>query len=143
MALQSTIRGHQAIFKFYQDGQEVVIDSITKVDVNQDAQHSKHVYVGNPIPERDTQYLGWNGSFEMEVRNDVIEKFMDALIAGNLNGIGVSDYTFIIRELYPDGTQSSYAYTDVVFSMARTQGGMDTKVMKTINFEAGTRIPLA
>ena len=51
-------------------------------------------YVGNPIPEGDQTIMGWEGSIDCEVKDDEIDLFIDALVQNNLNGIGVSDYTF-------------------------------------------------
>jgi hypothetical protein len=138
--MAASIRGHQASFKLYQDGAEVVVDTITNVSVNQDSSFSRAFYVGAPVPEGDQSIEGWSGSFDMEVKNDTLESFIDALITNNLNGIGVSDYTFITTENYPDGTSASYVYFDAQFSLNKTQSGLNEKVTKTMNFQASGRI---
>lgn len=137
--MTASIRGHQGLFKVYQDGSEVVIDTITNVSANMDSNFSRAMYVGNPVPEGDQSIEGWSGSFDMEVKNDVIEKFMDALVTNNLNGIGVSEYIFITTENYPDGTSASYVYFDCQFKISKTQSGMNEKIKKTVNFQASGR----
>ncbi len=138
----ASIRGHQARFELYQNGAPVVIDTLTNVQINQDSNFSKSFYVGNPIPEGDQSIEGWSGQFDMEVKNATIEEFLDALIANNLNGIGVSDYTFIDTEFYPNGTTKSYVYFDCQFSLSKTKPGLNEKVTKTINMQAMGRIAL-
>lgn len=138
----ASIRGHQARFEIFQDGAPVVIDTLTNVNINQDSNFTKSFYVGNPIPEGDQTIEGWSGQFDMEVKNAVIEEFLDALIANNLNGIGVSEYTFIDTEFYPDGTSKSYVYFDCQFSLSKTKPGLNEKVTKTVNMQAAGRIPL-
>jgi hypothetical protein len=138
--MTASIRGHQATFKFYENGSEVVVDTITGVSVNQDSNFSRAFYVGAPIPEGDQTIEGWSGSFDMEVKDDRIETFLDALITNNLNGIGVSDYTFITTENYPNGTSASYVYFDCQFSLNKTQSGLNEKVTKAVNFQASGRI---
>lgn len=138
----ASIRGHQATFKVLQDGKEVVIDSITNVSINQDSSMSRSFYVGKAIGEGDQSIEGWSGSFDMEVKDDTIEQFIDALVNANLNGIGISDYTFITTENYPNGTSASYVYFDCQFSMSKTQSGMSEKVTKSVNFQASGRVRL-
>ena len=123
-----------------QDGKEVIIDTITNVSVNQDSSMSRSFYVGKAIGEGDQSIEGWSGSFDMEVKDDVAETFIDALINANLNGIGVSDYTFITTENYPNGTSASYVYFDCQFSLSKTQSGLNEKVTKTMNFQASGRV---
>jgi len=142
MAVPSTIRGHQAFFKVYQNGQEVVIDSITRVSISQDSSFSRHQYVGNPYPQGDQTMMGWSGNIQMEVRDDTVERFIDALIANNLSGIGVSDYTLLVIENYSDGTQARYGYSDCQFKLSRDAGGLDSKVTKSLDFQAAIRVRL-
>ena len=111
----ATLRGHQALFKIYRNGTEEIFDAITKVSISQDASFSRHLYVGNPIPESDVVYMGWTGSFETEARNATIEDFLDALVTNNLNGINVDRCHFIIRESYVDGTQNAHLYQNCFF----------------------------
>lgn len=138
--MAASIRGHQATFKMLQGGKEVIIDTITNVSVNQDSSMSRSFYVGKAIGEGDQTIEGWSGSFDMEVKDDVAETFIDALINANLNGIGVSDYTFITTENYPNGTSASYVYFDCQFSLSKTQSGLNEKVTKTMNFQASGRV---
>lgn len=138
----ASIRGHQARFELYQDGASVVVDTITNVQINQDSSMTRSFYVGSAIPEGDQSIEGWSGQFDMEVKNATIEEFIDALIANNLNGIGVSEYTFIDTEFYPDGTSKSYVYFDCQFSLSKTKPGLNEKVTKTVNMQAAGRIAI-
>lgn len=140
--MSASIRGHQGTFKFYENGGEHVIDTITSLSVNQDSSFSRSQYIGNPIPEGDQSMEGWSGSFDMEVKNDVAEKFIDNLVTNNLNGIGVSDYTFITTENYPNGTSASYVYFDCQFSLSKSQSGLSDKITKSMSFQASGRVRL-
>lgn len=140
--MTASIRGHQGSFKVFQDGKETVFDTITRVSVNQDSSFSRSFYVGNPIGEGDQSIEGWSGQFEMEVKNAIADEFMDALITANLNGIGVSDYTFITTEKYPDGTRQSYVYYDVQFKLSKDQSGLNEKITKRYDFQASGRIKI-
>lgn len=138
MALPS-IRGHQGSFKLYKDGSLVDILTITNVTVNQDSTMSRAYYVGNSIGEADQTQEGWSGSFEMEVKTAKYEDFIDALINDNLNGIGISDYTLLVTENYPDGTTRTYLYGDCVFKYSRKASGLNEKITKTCEFQASYR----
>lgn len=140
--MPASIRGHQGLFKVFENGSEVVIDTITNVSVNQDSNFSRSMYVGNPLPEGDQSIEGWSGSIDMEVKSDIVDAFIDGLVTNNLNGIGVSDYTFITTENYPDGTSASYVYFDCQWSMTKSQGGLSDKMTKTLNFQASGRVRL-
>jgi hypothetical protein len=140
--MPASIRGHQGLFKVFENGSEVVIDTITSVSVNQDSNFIRSMYVGNPIPEGDQSIEGWSGSIDMEVKSDVVDAFIDGLVNNNLNGIGVSDYTFITTENYPDGSSASYVYFDCQWSMTKSQSGLSDKMTKTLNFQASGRVRL-
>lgn len=138
----ASIRGHQGQFKVFQDGQLQNIVNITKVDINQKSDFSQSMYVGNPIPEGDQTIMGWEGSIDLEVKDDEVDQFIDALVTNNLNGIGVSDYTFISTENYPDGRSSSYVYFDCQFKMSKSNGGMNEKITKKLDFQCSGRAKL-
>jgi len=137
--MSASIRGHQGTFKIFQDGALANIVNITKVDVNQKSEFSQSNYVGNAVPEGDQAIMGWEGSIDCEVKDDEIDKFIDALVLNNLNGIGVSDYTFITTENYADGRTASYVYYDCQFKMSRSQGGLQEKMTKKMDFQASGR----
>jgi len=84
--------------------------------------------------------MGWSGNIQMEVRDDTAERFIDALIANNLNGIGVSDYTLMVVENYSDGSNSAYGYSDCQFKISRDAGGLDSKITKSLDFQAAIRV---
>lgn len=134
-----TIRGQSALFKLYRDGEEVVIDAVTRISLSQDSSFSRQFFVGNPIPEGDQSFEGWSGSIDMQVRDAVVDEFIDALVTSNLNGIGISDYSFITIEQYTDGTSASYVYFDCQFKMSRDSSGLQEKVSKRLDFQAATR----
>ena len=83
---------------------------------------------------------GWSGSVELEVKDDSVDSFIDALTTNNLNGIGVSDYTFLSAEEYGNGKISSYVYYDVQWKMSKKQSGLTEKMTKTLEFQASGRI---
>lgn len=138
--MPASIRGHQTRFEVYQDGAPQTFDTITNVSINQDSSFSRTFYVGRPIPEGDQTIEGWSGSFDMEVKDDKVERFLDALINNNLNGIGVSEYSFIDTEFYPDGTSATYVYFDCQFSISKTKSGLNEKVTKSVNMQASGRV---
>lgn len=137
--MAASIRGHQGQFKIFKDGALEGIVNITKVSLNQDSSFSRAFYVGSPIGEGDQVIEGWSGSIDAEVKDAAIDEFIDALVNDNLNGIGVSDYTFVTTEQYADGTQKSYVYFDCQFKMGREQGGMNEKMTKKLEFQASGR----
>ena len=140
--MPASIRGHQGQFKVFQDGGETPIIDITKVDISQDSSFSRTEYVGNPIPEGDQSMQGWSGSIDLEVKDASVDEFIDALVTNNLNGIGVSDYTFIDTELYPDGTSKSWVHFDTQWKMSKSIGGLSEKVTKRLEFQSSGRLPL-
>lgn len=137
--MSASIRGHQGSFKIFQDGSLQNIVNITKVDVNQKSDFMQSNFVGNPIPEGDQSIQGWEGSIDLEVKDDEVDKFIDALVLNNLNGIGVSDYTFISTENYADGRTVSYVYYDCQFKMSKSQEGAQSKMTKKLDFQAAGR----
>ena len=75
----------------------------------------------------------------MEVKDDSVDAFIDALVTNNLNGIGLSDYTFLTVEEYGDGTRASYVYFDVQWKMSKNQSGLNEKMTKSLEFQASGR----
>jgi len=137
-----SIRGHQGSIKFFQDGALVNMVNITSFECNQDSTFMRSNYVGQAEPEGDQAIEGWSGNADAEVKDASLDEFIDALTTNNLNGIGVSDYTFVLTENYPDGTTKSYVYYDVQFKMGRKQEGLQAKVTKRLEFQASGRKPL-
>ena len=137
--MSASIRGHQGQFKIFENGSLANIVDITSVDVNQDSSFSRTFYIGKPVGEGDQAIEGWSGSIELQVKDAEVDKFIDALITNNLNGIGVSDYTFVTTENYADGKVASYVYYDVQFKMSRKQSGLNEKMTKRLEFQAAGR----
>ena len=139
---QPTIRGHKGLFKVFENGGLQNIIDITSVTVNQDSTFIRSFFVGRPVPEGDQSQEGWSGSIELEVRNAVVEDFIDNLVTNNLNGIGVSDYAFVTTEEYSDGTRRSYVFSDVQWKLSKSQSGLTEKITRTLEFQASFRTPL-
>jgi hypothetical protein len=137
--MSASIRGHQGKLSFFQDGADASIVNLTSVEINQDSTFMRSNYVGQAEPEGDQAVEGWSGSVEAEVKDATIDKFIDALVTNNLNGIGVSDYTFVSTENYADGTTQSYVYYDVQFKTSRKQEGLQAKITKRLEFQASGR----
>ena len=135
-----SIRGHKGQFKIFENGQLTNIVDITSVDISQDSTFSRTMYVGRAIPEGDQAIEGWSGSLDLEVKDASVDEFIDALVTNNLNGIGVSDYTFLTTEEYGDGTTANYVYSDVQFKMSKKQSGLSEKMTKRLEFQASSRI---
>jgi len=137
-----SIRGHKGQFKIFENGTLTDIVDMTSVSVSMDSSFSRTNYVGRPLSEGDQSVEGWSGSCELEVKNDVVDAFIDALVTNNLNGIGVSDYTFVTTEEYGDGSRASYVYFDCQFKMSRQNGGLSEKITKNLEFQAAGRTRL-
>lgn len=137
-----SIRGHSGSFKVYENGALKNILYLTSVDVNQDSSFSRAFYVGQQLGEGDQTVEGWSGTVEMEVKDSAADLFIDDLINNNLNGIGVSDYTFITTENYADGQSQSYAYFDCQWKLSRRQSGLQEKITKRLEFQAAGRLAL-
>lgn len=135
----ASLRGHQGQIKFFQDGALQGIVNLTSFERNQDSTFMRSNYVGQPEPEGDQAIEGWSGSVDAEVKDAGIDEFIDALVTNNLNGIGVSDYTFTETELYSDGTTKTYVYYDVQFKMGKKQEGLQAKITKRLEFQASGR----
>jgi hypothetical protein len=140
--MAASIRGHQGQFKIFADGALSKIVDVTKLSVQQESSFSRTFYVGRPVGEGDQAIEGWSGSADLEVKDASVDDFVDALVTNNLNGIGVSDYTFIVTENYSDGSSRSYVYYDCQWKMSREQGGLNEKVTKKLEFQAAGRLKL-
>lgn len=134
-----SIRGHSGQLKFFANGQQVGLVNLTSVQINQDSTFMRSYYVGQSLPEGDQAMEGWSGSVDAEVKDAQLDKFIDALVTNNLNGIGISDYTMVTTELYSDGTTQSYVYFDMQFKMSRKQEGLQSKMTKHLDFQASGR----
>ncbi len=137
-----TIRGHKGAFKIFENGELKNIVDITSVEINQDSTFQRSFFVGRPVGEGDQTQEGWSGSIDLEVRNAIVEDFIDALVTNNLNGIGVSDYAFTSTEEYSDGTRRTYVYSDVQWKYSRSASGLTEKITKSLEFQASFRIRL-
>lgn len=140
--MSASIRGHMGQIKFFSNGGDVEILNITNLSINQDSTFSRSFYVGQPVPEGDQSIEGWSGSVDCEVKDSKMDELIDALVTDNLNGIGVADYTFVHTENYADGTTKSYVYFDVQMKMSKTQGGLNEKMTKKLDFQASGRLAL-
>lgn len=141
MALPS-IRGHQGRLRFFQDGAEVGFANITNAEVTQDSSFSRAFYVGNPVGEGDQSIEGWSGSIDVEVKDDQVDAFIDALVENNLGGVGISDYAMVVDEFYPNGQSASYVYFDMQFKMNKSVAGLNEKQTKRLEFQAAGRTRL-
>jgi hypothetical protein len=137
-----SIRGHQGSISFFQDGALVALFNCTSFELNMDSAFMRSYYTGVAVPEGDQAIEGWSGNADFEVKDSSLDSFIDALITNNLNGIGVSDYSLVLTEDYPDGTTKSYVYSDVQFKLGRKQEGLQAKVTKRLDLQASTRNPL-
>ena len=140
--MTASISGSQGQFKIFQDSKPSGIVNLTKVSINQDSTFMRSEYVGQSVPEGDQAVMGWSGTCEAEVKDATIDLFIDALVTNNLNGIGVSDYSFTTTENYGDGTSQSYVYFDVQVKMSKEQGGLAAKVTKRLEWQASGRTAL-
>jgi hypothetical protein len=140
--MSASIRGHQGQIKFFADGAAQKIVDITSVEINQKSTFMQTNYVGKAVPEGDQTFEGFEGSCECEVKDAELDKFIDALVTANLAGIGVSDYTFVTTENYPDGSTQSYVYFDCQFKVSRRQAGLNEKITKRLEFQASGRLAL-
>ncbi len=137
-----SIRGHQGKIAFFQDGAQVDLVNLTSVDITQESTFMRSKYVGSPEPEGDQAMDGWTGSVDAEVKDSAIDDLIDALTTNNLNGIGISDYSFVSTELYGNGTTKSWVYYDCQFKMSKKQEGLQSKITKKLDFQASGRKPL-
>lgn len=134
-----TIRGHQGIVKAFVDGEEQVIDSITRFSMNQDASPTRQFFVGNPYPEGDTSYEGWSGTIDLQVRNAVVDDLIDRIVDANHRGLAVPDVSILLTERYTDGTSATWAFFDVQLRMSRDQSGLQEKITKRLDVQASVR----
>jgi hypothetical protein len=138
-----SIRGHQASLKFLENGGEIAgLVETTKMEVSQDSSFSRSFYVGQRIGEGDQTVEGWSGSADFEVKDASVDDLIDALVTNNLNGIGVSDYSFVTTENYGDGVSRSWVYFGLQWKMSRSLGGLNEKVTKRLEFQAAGRLPI-
>jgi len=141
--MSASIRGHLAQVKFFKNGQPMQIVNCTSFEVSQDSSFSRSFYVGAAAPEGDQTVEGWSGSAEFEVKDSAIDDFMDGLITGNLNGVGVDEVTITVQEQYADGQVRAYVYYDIQAKMNHKVGGLQEKLTKRIEFQASGRLSLS
>jgi hypothetical protein len=135
----SSIRGHQTSVKIFSNGQPVANIPINKFSVQQDSTFSRSFYVGQIYPEGDQTQEGWSGSFDLEVKGPEVDKFIDKIVTGKINGIGGEEVILVDTEFYPDGTSSTYVYSDVQIKMSKSMGGLSEKVTKKLDWQASLR----
>lgn len=140
--MSASIRGHQAVLKFYRDGGALELLNLTKVNIQQDSSFSRSFYLGQAQPEGDQSIEGWSGTVDAEVKDSSMDDLIDALIEQNLAGIGVQDHTMVHTENYADGSSKSWVYYDMQFKMSKDQGGLNEKMTKRLDFQASGRRPL-
>ena len=140
--MPASIRGHQTQLKTFKNGVNQGIVNITRFEVSQDSSFSRSHYVGQAIPEGDQTQEGWSGTMDLEVKGYEVDDLIDALVSGNLNGIGLESVTLLDTENYGDGTVRSYVYFDVQVKMSKTQPGQTEKVTKRLDWQASGRLAL-
>ncbi len=137
--MSASIRGHQGQLKFFRDGADLALVNLTKCSIQQDSSFSRSFYLGQAVPEGDQSVEGWSGTVDAEVKDASMDELIDALVDANLAGIGVSDYTMVHTENYPDGSTKSYVYFDMQFKLSKDQGGLNEKMTKRLDFQASGR----
>ncbi len=137
-----SIRGHQGKIAFFANGSQVAMINLTSVDITQESTFMRSKYVGVAVPEGDQAMDGWTGTVDAEVKDSVMEDFIDALTTANLNGIGIEDYSVVSTQNYNDGTSKSWVYSDMQFKMSMKQEGLQAKITKKLDFQAARRDPV-
>ena len=137
-----SMRGHQGRIKLFSNGQEAGIVNILSADINQDTNKTRSFYVGNAQGEGDMSIEGWSGTIDTEVKDDTADALIDAIIQGNLAGIGVNEVTMVVDEFYPDGQVASYVYFGLQMSLSKRIAGLNEKITKRLDFQADGRIRL-
>lgn len=138
-----SIRGHQGRLEILLNGGKTEIVNITSLDTNQDSNFSRSFYVGNPLGEGDQTIEGWSGSMDLEVKDAKVDELVDAIVAGNLAGLGIVDIAMVVDEYYTDGTLSSYVYFDMQMRMSKRVAGLNEKQTKRLDWQASGRERLA
>ena len=135
----AAIKGHQTEFRILEDGNIVDIISITKFTRQQDSSFSRSYYVGEKSGRGDQTIEGWSGTIDMETLDAKAEDFIDALMAGNLNGICRKDYALTDTEYYDVGTTRTYMYNDCQIKLSKDNGGLNEKITKKMDWQASSR----
>lgn len=130
-----SIKSHQYALEMYRGGKKIIIDTITNVSVNQDADFSRSQYVGNPIGEGDTTYNGNSGSLDMEVKGPEADDLLQAIVTENYNGVGITDVALLETENYSNGVVATWLHLGVQLKMSKTAQG-NSKVTKRIDFQS-------
>jgi hypothetical protein len=138
----ASIRGHMGRLTILKNNGDSNLINCTNVDVTQDSSFMRSNYVGQSLPEGDQAMQGFTGSADFEVKDKLLDEFIDAMITDNLNGIGVADYSFVTTEYYSDGTNKSYVYFDVQMKWSRKNAGLNEKITKRLEFQAAGRLAI-
>jgi len=133
-----SIKSHQYTLELFVDGEKRLIDTITNVSINQDSDFSRSQFVGNPIPEGDQTFNGWSGSLDMEVKNAIVSRMMEAITTQNYNGVGISDVSLLETENYSDGTNATFLHIDTQLKVSKSAQG-NQKMTKRLDFQSSFR----
>jgi hypothetical protein len=137
--MSASIRGKQTAIKLFKNGQPVALIPITKFSVNQESSFSRSYYVGQPYGEGDQSIEGWSGSLDVEVKDATVDELIDSIITTHINGVAADEMTIVDTEFYNDGTSKTYVYMDIQMKMSKSQGGLNEKVTKKLDWQASLR----
>ena len=143
--MASSVRGDKSHVRIIKNGQTVEWFEITSFDDSDESQHHKSYYVGERKPETDVFEMGYGGTINGEVKNEVIEELMQEVRIARNRGFGIPQINLQIYQRYNDGALNgqegrTIVFTDVQFTSSGHIGGAAEKTTKTLTFTASDKI---
>jgi hypothetical protein len=87
---------------------------------------------------------GWQGTFEIDRLNDVVDSFWAQYEADYYNGVNLTAGTITETIAEPDGSVSQYRYTGVVLNFTNAGSRQGNQLIKqTLSFMASRRLKVS
>lgn len=142
-----TVRGDKSHIRILRNGVQVDWQEILSFDDAAESQHHKSHYVGKERPETDVFEMGYGGTINGEIRNDVVDQLMQEIRTARKSGVATPVVNIMVYQRYPDGALDGSAgktvlFTDVQFTEGGHIGGAPEKTTKSLTFTAADKILL-
>lgn len=146
--MSSSVRGDKSHIRILKNGKTVEWFEITSFDEADESQPHKSFYVGERKPEVDIFEMGYGGTINGEIKNEVVDALMQEVRTARNSGVGIPEISVQIYQRYPDGAMNGQAgrttiFTDVQFISSGHIGGASEKTTKSLTFTAGDKILVA
>ena len=137
------VKGKDVYLALQGDGDQVDMVPLTSFEETVQTDFVQHNWIGDSVTHRSIEQKGFNGSFELENRNQQVEALIQKFIDNYHAGVRHPTCTITVVCFYEDGSKGGYVYTDVVLKNTNSVPGKGETVVIRCEWESEKRVAIA